>query len=222
MAQLVFAIIASLLVAVYHGRKLSFSIPSIFLLPFAALYCNHVKETSEKIVQCLSIWSLLLFILHVCYHASFIFLALLARPPIVISTALLIIFAAFYSVHLLAILFTFVKVKKRQQGKTYVHSIVIDLAQTVVVMVVFAAAICFGSVIGYAGMSANYGNHTIGLGWALQNVGTEWLRSVTSPDEAEQAEMVPLLQETKQKVSVNPKAGGDPLKMSTLMGCLMQ
>ena len=62
----------------------------------------------DKWEDCLSIWSLLLFILHVCYCASFIFLALLARPPIVISTALLCIFTAFYSVHLLAILFTFV------------------------------------------------------------------------------------------------------------------
>ena len=240
LAQLVFAIVASLLVAIYHGRKLSFSIPSIFLLPFAPLCCNHANERSKKIVQCLSIWSLLLFILHVCCRASFIFLALLARPPVVISTALLYILAAFYSVHLLAILFTFAKSRKKHQKKTYVYSLLIDLAQTVAVMVVFAAAICFGSVIGFAGVLANYGTimnnpysmlstlitplALAGFGWALRKVGAEWLRSVTSPNAAEQAEIVPLLQEPKQKASVITKVGGEQVLQikSTLTGWLRQ
>ena len=224
LAQLVFGIIASLMFAVYHGRKLNFSIPSVFLLPFICFSCSHTTDTSKKIVQCLSIWSLLLFILHVCCRASFIFLALLARPAIVISTTLLYIFAAFYSVHLLAILFTFTKVRKRQQRKTYIHSIVTNLAQTVAVMVVFAAAICFGSVIGFAGVLANYGTimnnpysmlstlimplTLAGMGWALRKVGAEWLRS-QSPNAAEQAEMVPLLQETKQRECVYVKVGGE-------------
>ena len=238
LGQMVFEIIASLTVGIYYGRKLNFMVPSIFLLPVTFICCCHAKETSKKIVQCLSIWSLLMFILHVCYRASFLFLALLARPPVVISTALLIIFAAFYFVHLLAILFTFTKVRKRQQRKRYVYSLLIDLVQTVAVMVVFATAICFGSVIGFVGMLANYGTimnnpysmlstlitplALAGFGWALRKVGAEWLRSVTSPNTAEQDEIVPLLQEPKQRVSVNPKAGGDQMRKSTLMSCLMQ
>ena len=72
----------TLIVAIYHGSKLSFAIPSIFLLPFAILCCcNGAHEISKKIVRCLSIWSLLLFLLHICCRISFVFLALLGRPP---------------------------------------------------------------------------------------------------------------------------------------------
>ena len=96
-AQVVLALIASLVVAIYYGVRLNFPIPSIFFLPFIILCCNHAVRAGKKIVQCLSIWSLLLFILQVCCRASFIFLALLARPPVVITTVLLIIFVVFFS-----------------------------------------------------------------------------------------------------------------------------
>ena len=241
LAQLVFAGTASLVVAIYYGRKMNFTIPSIFLLPLVVLCCNRAKETNKKIVQCLSIWSLLMFLMHVCCRASFMFLALLARPPVVISTSLLYIFAAFYFVHLLAILFTFAKAKKKQQRKKYVPSIVIDVAQTLALVVVFAAAICFGSVIGFAGVLANYGTimnspysmlstlitplALAGLGWAMRKFSSQWLKTVTSPNAAEEAEMVPLLQELNQKARVNAEVGGEQVlqaRKSTLMGWLMQ
>ena len=53
---LVLIMSTTLIVAIYHGRKLSFAIPSIFLLPFAILCCcNGAHEISKKIVRCLSI-----------------------------------------------------------------------------------------------------------------------------------------------------------------------
>ena len=51
LAQLVFATIASLLIAIYYGRNLNFMIPFVFLLPFAILCCNHTKEAGKKIVS---------------------------------------------------------------------------------------------------------------------------------------------------------------------------
>ena len=222
-AQVVLTLIASLVVAIYYGVRLDFPIPSIFFLPFIILCCNHAVRAGKKIVQCLSIWSLLLFILQVCCRSSFIFLALLARPPVVITTVLLIIFVVFFSVYFLAIIFTFAKAKTKKR-KRYTCSLVIDLAQALAVMVVFAAAICFGSLIGFAGLLANYGTivnspysmlSTVitplvlgGLGWALRKIGSEWLRSVTSSNTEEEAEMTPLLQEQKQKTSVNTEGSG--------------
>ena len=240
LAQLVFATIASLLIAIYYGRNLNFMIAFVFLLPFAILCCNHTKEAGKKIVQCLSIWSLLMFILHVSSRASYMFLALLARPPVVISTVLVYIFATFYLVHFLAIIFTFSKAKKQQQRKTNLPSVLTDLAQALILMVIFAAAVCFGSLIGFAGLMANYGTimnspysmfSTLisqlalgGLSWVLRKISLLWLRSVTCPNAAEQAEMTPLLQEQMQKsesAEVDSKQVLQ-LKFPTLVRWLMQ
>ena len=116
--QLFFAIFASLIVAIYYGRKFSLEIPSIFVLPLSILSCNYANETVKKIVQCVSIWSLLMFLLHASCRAGFVFLALLSRPAIVISATLMYIFALFYYVNLLAIIFAFAKAKKKQHWKT--------------------------------------------------------------------------------------------------------
>ena len=84
---LVFGKSVTPIVAIYYGRKFSFAIPSLFPLPFAILCCcNGAHEMSKKIVRCLSIWNLLLFLLHICCRTSGVFLALLGRPPTVIST----------------------------------------------------------------------------------------------------------------------------------------
>jgi len=238
-AQVVLCLIASLVVAIYYGMRLNFPIPSLFLLPFIIilLCCNHAVRASKKIVQCLSIWSLLLLILQVCCRTSFIFLALLARPPVVITIALLIIFVLFSSVYFLAIIFTFANTKKKKR-KRYTCSLVIDLAQALAVMVVFAATIYFGSAIGFAGLLANYGTivnspysmlSTVitplvlgGLGWALQKIGSEWLRSVTGSNTEEQAEMKPLLQEQTQKTSVNTKGSGGQMLHIYKAECIHQ
>lgn len=243
LAELLLAIIASLMVAIYYGKKLNLTIPSIFLLPIAILCCSHAKDTNRKVVQCLSIWSLLLFLLHVCCRASFIFLALLARPPTVISATIQLIVIIFYLVHLLNIVFTFAKAKKNPQRKTNFPSIVIGLAQALAFMVVFATAICFGTVIGVVGLLANYGTikdnpysmlstlatplALAAFGWAMRKVGFQWLKTLTSSNtEAEgEDEQVPLLPEPNCKRSVNTNTGGEQVlqeRRSTLMSCLMQ
>ena len=204
----------TLIVAIYHGRKLSFAIPSIFLLPFAILCCcNGAHEISKKIVRCLSIWSLLLFIIHICCRASFVFLALLGRPPTVISTTLLYILVVFYSVHLLAILFAFTKAKKKQPWRATVTSIFRELAQVLVFLVLFMTAACFASLIGFAGVLANYRTVLnspystlsalitptmfLAFGWTLRKIGFQWLKGVTGSDELAVTEQLqePLLQE---------------------------
>ena len=217
LAQLVVGISASMVVAIFYGRKFNFSVPSIFLLPFVILCCNRAKETSEKVVRCLSIWSILTFLFHVCVRASFVFLALLGRPATVISATLLYILTVFNMVHLLAIFFTIAKAMKRQQQKRKIASVVYELAQALAFLVLFATAVCFGSLIGFAGILANYRTvmnspySTISaliaptffavFGWVLRKVGLQWLKTVQSREAAEGTEQELLLPE--ESVIVN-------------------
>ena len=226
LAQLIVAMCASLMVAIHYGRKLDFSIPSIFSLPSDALFrCSCAKATNKKIVQILSLWSLLLFLLHVLYRGSFVFLALLARPPSVVPTSLMYLFAAFCTAHFLAILFTSTKMKKRAEWKKHVPAIVIDLVQTLMFTFIFATALCFGLVIGAAGAMANYGGvqnspyPTLSMlvtplalaafGWTLRKVGSQWLKLRTgapAPELAagdhEQDPLLPKLGDDEDKVGI--------------------
>ena len=216
--QLVLAISASLLVAIYYGKQLDIAVPTIFLLPFVIFCCNHAKETSKKIVRCLSLWSLILFVIHVFCRSGFIFLALLARPSTVITTVLLCIFFAFCLVHLLAILFIFARTKGVMQHKN-IPSLVISLVQGLAFTAIFAAAICYGATIGFAGTLATYGtimNNPYSMlstlatplalaafGWALRKVSFQWLKTVTNPEATEEAEKIPLMQKLKGNVNGN-------------------
>ena len=166
-------------------------------------------------MRCLSIWNLLLFLLHICCRASFVFLAMLGRPPTVISTTLLYILAVFYSVNLLAILFAFTKAKKKQPCRAKVTSIFRELAQVLVFLVLFMTAVCFGSLIGFAGVLANYRTvlnspystvsaliaptFLLALGWALRQIGFQWLKSVKSSNEEAPLLKVPSLQEVNSR-----------------------
>ena len=212
--QLVFGIVASLIVAIYYGRKFSLEIPSIFVLPLSILSCNYANETVKKIVQCLSIWSLLMFFLHASCRACFVFLALLSRPAIVISATLVYIFGLFYNVHLLAIFFAFAKGKKKHHWKTKFCSIIIELVQIFVFVIICATATCFGSIIGYISVLASYGtavntpHHVLSIllvpsafaafGWTLRKIGSQWMETFVSPNAtAKEDEPKPLLQVEK-------------------------
>ena len=211
--QLVFAIFASLIVAIYYSRKFSFEIPSIFVLPLSILSCNYANETVKKIVQCVSIWNLLMFLLHASCRACFVFLALLSRPVIVISATLMYIFTLFYYVNLLAIIFAFAKAKKTQHWKTKCSSIIIVMVQILVFVIVCATATCFGSIIGYIGVLASYtavisSPHYVlsvllvpsalaAFGWTLRKIGSHWMETFVSPNAAKEEEPKPLLQVEK-------------------------
>ena len=181
----------SLLIALHFGCKLHFSIPSIFLWCLVIPCCNQ-KRLMKKTVQVLSLWSVIYFQAVVMGYADFIFFALLATPHAVISALLLLLFAAFCSIHLFAILFKSTKLRRSPQLKYTVLSILINVAQTLVFTIAFAAAFCFGVVICVAGGLVNYRvqNNSIYptlttlvtplalavFGWSLRQVGSQWLK----------------------------------------------
>ena len=184
-------LVVSLLMALHFGSKLQFSIPSIFLWCLVIPCCNQ-KRLMKKTVQVLSLWSVLYFQVVVMGYADFVFFALLATPHAVISALLLLLFAAFCSIHLFAILFKSTKLKKSPQLKNTVLSILINVAQTLVFTIAFAAAFCFGVVICVAGGLVNYRVQDNSLyptlstlvtplalavfGWSLRQISSKWLK----------------------------------------------
>ena len=183
--------VVSLLIALYFGRKLQFTIPSIFLWCFIIPCCNQ-KRLMKKTVQVLSLWSVLYFQVVVMGYADFIFFAFLATPDTVVSALLPLLFAAFCSIHFFAILFKSTKLRRSPQLKYTVLSILINVAQTLVFTIAFAAAFCFGLVICAAGGLVNYHIQDNSLsptlstlvtplalaafGWSLRQVGSQWLK----------------------------------------------
>ena len=194
LAQLLIITIASLVFAIYFGRKLDLFIPSIFLWPLVILTCNQANKTCNvKFVQCLSLWSLLLCLLHVCGRVSMVGLALLALPPTVLFTLLMYIVAAVCTVQFLAVIFTFWKMEKKQWVKHRILSNVLDLGQALTYTCLFFTVLCFGLLISAIGALANYGTFKSSLYsifaifltpaaltavvWTLRKIGALWLHT---------------------------------------------
>ena len=188
---LVVGFVVSLLIALHFGRKLQFSIPSIFLWCLVIPCCNQ-KRLVKKTVQVLSLWSVIFFQATVMFYADFVFCAFLATSDAVVSALLPLLFAVFCSIHFFAILFKSTKPKRSPQLKYTVLSILINGAQTLVFTIAFAAAFCFGLVICAAGGLVNYRVQDNSLsptlstlvtplalavfGWSLRQVGSQWLK----------------------------------------------
>ena len=191
MGLVVGGLVVSLLIALHFGRKLQFSIPSIFLWCLVIPCCNQ-KRLMKKTVQVLSLWSVLYFQGAVMAHADYVFFALLATPDAVVSVLLPLLLTAFCSIHFFAILFKSTELRRSPQLKNTVLSILINVAQTLVFTIAFAAAFCFGLVICAAGGLVNYRvqNNSLSstlstlvtplalaaFGWSLRQVGSQWLK----------------------------------------------
>ena len=146
----------------------------------------------KKTVQVAALWSIIYFQATVMIYADFLFCAFLATPDAVVSALLPLLFAVFCSIHFFAILFKSTELKRSPQLKYTVLSILINVAQTLVFTIAFAAAFCFGVVICAAGGLVNYRVQDNSLyptlstlvtplalaafGWSLRQVGSQWLR----------------------------------------------
>ena len=106
-----------------------------------------------------------------------------------------------------------------QQKKANIPSLVTSLVQGLAFTAIFAAAICYGATIGFAGTLATYGtimNNPYSMlstlatplalaafGWALRKVSFQWLKTVTNPEATEEAEKTPLVQKLEGNVNGN-------------------
>ena len=188
---MVFGLVVSLIIALHFGRKLQFSIPSIFLWCLVIPCCNQ-KRLMKKTVQVAALWSIIYFQATVMIYADFLFCAFLATPDAVVSALLPLLFAVFCSIHFFAILFKSPKLKRSQQLKYAILSFLINATQTLVFTIAFAAAFCFGLVICIAGGLVNYRVQDNSLsptlstlvtplalaafGWFLRQISSQWLR----------------------------------------------
>lgn len=187
LALLLIGVIASLIVAIHFGRKLPISIPLCFTWPLVILCCD--RETIMKVVRCLSLWSLILFLLHISGRVGIVALALLALPATVLCTLLIYIIAVVCTVQFLAIIFTFFKMEKSNPSRC---SYAINLCQAVAFTFLFATVLCFGLPITAIGALADYGNvwssvysvfsifvaymAPAAFVWALRRIGSKWLQ----------------------------------------------
>ena len=196
LALLVFAVLASFIVAVYFGWQLPISIPSCFIWPMANILCcdQEVTKYYMKVVRCLSLWSLILFLIHISARVGITVLALLALPATVLCTLLMYLVTVVCTVECLAIIFVFCKMKKRGPSRC---SCVINICQTIAFTFLFATILCFGLPIATIGVLADYGNvwssfYSIfsilvayvapaALVWALRRIGTQWLQMHMPP-----------------------------------------
>lgn len=196
LALLVFAVLASLIVAIIFGWQLPISIPSCFRWPIANILCcdQEVVKYNMRVVRCLSLWSLILFLIHISARVGITVLALLALPATVLCTLLIYVVAVVCLVEFLAIIFVFCKMKKRGPRRC---SCVINICQTVAFTFLFATILCFGMPIATIGVLADYGNvwrsfYSIfsilvaymapaALLWALRRIGTQWLQMHVPP-----------------------------------------
>ena len=196
LALLVFAVLASFIVAIYFGWQLPISIPSCFIWPMANILCcdQEVTKYYMKVVRCLSLWSLILFLIHISARVGITVLALLALPATVLCTLLMYLVTVVCTVECLAIIFVFCKMKKRGPSRC---SCVINICQTIAFTFLFATILCFGFPIATIGVLADYGNvwssfysifsilvayvAPVAFVWALRRIGTQWLQMHMPP-----------------------------------------
>ena len=201
LALLVIAVLASLVVAICFGCQLPITIPSCFMWPVQIVsvlyYCDQetMIEGGEKVVRCLALWSLILFLLHIFGRIGIIFLALLALPATVLCTLLIYLVAIVCTVQSLAIIFALCKIEKRGQSS----SCAINLCQTMVFTLLFATILCSALPITAIGALANYGKvwsslyaifsifvaymAPAALVWALRRIGTQWIQMHMPPED---------------------------------------
>ena len=148
-----------------------------------------MDKYNKKVVRCLSLWSLILFLLHIFGRIGMILLALLALPATVLCTILIYLVVVACTVQSLAIIFAFCKMKKRGPSRC---SCAINLCQTMAFTLLCATILCFGLPITAIGVLADYGNVRISLYsifsifvsymapaalvWVLRRIGTQWLQ----------------------------------------------
>ena len=215
--------------AIFFGRKLQFPIPVIFsyLCFLCTCCCNkeHALQKTEKIVQCLSLWSLLLFTVQLACNMSFVFLALLARPTTVISTLAMYLIFASYCIHLWAGIFAVIKERQPALEKR-TTSFRRRLFQTWKVFMMFislcGATIFFGILVTAANTygrgrdSINAVLSTVitnmalgGITLAGHKVGSVWVTTVFPPSSTSEAnEHTPLLERSEVQMEESTLSGG--------------
>ena len=192
-------VFCNLILALVLTAGNAFNAPDLFVCLLAPLCCGS-SQKARYALTALSLWVMLVAAHAITAHSFFVFLALLASPEEVILKAILYVFALFCSIHLLAVLFTIGKIKKKA-NKSILKRVAAAVGQGISFTLLMAGSMCLGILITAAGQletfSPNLGSTLTTLsrfmspillslvGWSLRSISTKWLKHMQADQPAE-------------------------------------
>ena len=120
-------------IAIYFARTVKPpSMPYIFLIPTAVLFCCCKLQRTKSFVFCIGIVINVMATLYIAMHGTIIVFALLAEPFAVITNALVLVLVLFCLINIFSLVFTisaylFTPKQQRPQGRgtTILHAVVL-------------------------------------------------------------------------------------------------
>ena len=142
-------------IAIYFARTVKPpSMPYIFLIPTAVLFCCCKLQRTKPIVFCMGIVINVTTVLYITIHGTVIVFALLAEPFAVITNALVLVLVLFCLVNIFSLVFTisaylFTSKRQRPQGRgtTILHAVVL--------IPLLSMVGCYCAVLGSSGYAIN-------------------------------------------------------------------
>ena len=142
-------------IAIYFARTVKPpSMPYIFLIPTAVLFCCCKLQHTKPLVFCIGILINVMTVLYITIHGTIIGFALLAEPYAVITNALVLVLVLFCLINIFSLVFTisaylFTPKRQRPQGRgtTILHAVVL--------IPLLAMVGCYCAVLGSSGYAIN-------------------------------------------------------------------
>ena len=142
-------------IAIYFARTVKPpSMPYIFLIPTAVLFCCCKLQRTKSFVFCIGIVINMMAVLYIALHGTVIGFDLLVEPFAVITNALVLVLVLFCLINIFSLVFTisaylFTPKQQRPQGRgtTILHAVVL--------IPLLAMVGCYCAVLGSSGYAIN-------------------------------------------------------------------
>ena len=150
------ALLAVLIAIYFAGTVKPPSMPYIFLIPTAVLFCCCKMQHAKPFLFCIGIVINVMAVLYITLHGTVIVFTLLAEPYAVITNALVLVLVLFCLINIFSLVFTisahlFTPKRQRPQGRgtTILHAVVL--------IPLLAMVGCYCAVLGSSGYAMNAG-----------------------------------------------------------------
>ena len=142
-------------IAIYFARTVKPpSMPYIFLIPTAVLFCCCKLQRTKPVVFCIGILINVMTVLYITMHGTVIGFTLFAEPYAVITNAFVLVLVLFCLINIFSLVFTisaylFTPKQRRPQGRgtTILHAVVL--------IPLLAMVGCYCAVLGSCGYAIN-------------------------------------------------------------------
>ena len=148
------AVLAGLIAIYFAGTVKPPSMPYIFLIPTAVLFCCCKLQRTKPFVFCIGIVINAMAVLYIALHGTVIGFTLFAEPYAVITNALVLVLVLFCLINIFSLVFTisaylFTPKRQRPQGRgtTILHAVVL--------IPLLAMVGCYCAVLGSSGYAIN-------------------------------------------------------------------